>query len=376
MGLMAMEPVLAGCAGLFRTERATERPAAAIEADQDPGRIWREGLAFARWSPSPHNIQPWRISVKSPLEAELFCDPGSLLRTTDASSAFTLVGLAIFVEYLAVALRPEGYALRTTFERQPLDYSTGKLQRVANLYLESCDPGPTAERDLLLVRRTSRLPYDGTPVGEADLQAMSALASASGQQMIWSSDDRFVRRVLELNRDTLFADLDNNAARNELRPWIRITDEEARDAQTGLSARCLGFPGWLLKSFFDQHQRWVRGWKRDLCGDMLVGSMHGTRTVAWWSGPFATPDDWLACGTLLARTWLEATRRGLVLHPFGSVITNPWAHGKFRDQVGASEGPEYIWLLVRLGRSAPAPRSYRLDEDRLFVSARDTGDVS
>lgn len=370
MGLMALQAALAGCAGLPGTG-VTPVPDAA--ADRDHGWIWREALAFARWTPSVHNIQPWRIHVQSPLSAELYCDPDSLLRITDASSAFTLVGFAIFVEYLAVALRPCGYVLKAQFEGRKLDPSSGRPQRVARLQLEPGDREPDTDRQLIQARRTSRLPYDGTKVGEADLQALAHLANRHGQRMIWSSDDDFVRRVLELNRDTLFDDLGDGATRSELRSWIRFTDEEARESRTGLSSRCLGFPGGVLKSFFDRHERWARGWRRRLCADMLMSSMHGTRTVVWWSGPFTTPEDWIVCGTLLARTWLEVTRLGLVLHPFGSVITNASAHARFREHAGPGGDAGHIWMLIRLGRSAPAPRSYRLGGDGLLVASGASG---
>jgi nitroreductase len=365
LGLIAAGPLLDGCAGLTRYP--------VMPDDRHADGIWREGLAHARWAPSPHNIQPWRVHIQSPVRAELLCDPDSLLRTTDADSAFTLIGFAIFVEYLAVALRPCGYALRAEFDLQPLDYSTRQPQRVARLSLEPAAFESDMDRQLIKARRTSRLPYDGKRVAEADLQALSKLAADHGQQLGWSSEDDFVHWVLELNRDALFADIDAPVSRTELRPWLRFTDEEARATQTGLSATCLGFPGWLLRSLFDQHQKWVQGWRRRIGGDLLVKSMHGTRTIAWWSGPFATPADWISCGTLLARAWLEATRRGLSLHPFGSVITNPPAHAMFREQVHAEERPGHIWMLVRLGYSVPPPRSYRLDGERLLVADINAG---
>jgi nitroreductase len=365
LGLLAAGPLLDGCTGLARVRGTPE--------EWDPDCIWREALAYARWAPSPHNIQPWRVHLQSPRQAELLCDPDSLLRTTDADSAFTLIGFAIFVEYLAVALRPCGYALRAEFDFQPLDYSTRQLQRVARLSLEPAGFEADIDRQLLKARRTSRLPYDGTRVPDPDLQSLSKLAADHGQQMQWSSEDDFVRWVLELNRDALFADLDEPMGRQELRKWLRFTDEEARVAQTGLSANCLGFPGWLLRSLFDQHRKWAQGWRRRIGGDLLVKSMHGTRTVAWWSGPFATPADWIRCGTLLARVWLETTRLGLGLHPFGSVITNPRAHATFRERVKADEKSAHVWMLVRLGYSALPPRSYRLDGERLLAAYGDAG---
>jgi hypothetical protein len=348
-------------------------PVLASSTDLDPDRLWREAVEYARWTPSPHNIQPWRLRPLSPTSAELYCDPGSFLPTTDPSSAFTLMGLAMFVEYLAVALRPLGYSLRTEYVQRPLDYAAILPVLVARLDLESGVAGDAGDRQLILDRRTSRLPYDGTAASGTDMSAIAALSAEHGHEFGWSSDEAMVRWVLELNRNAMFADLDSDPARDELRHWIRCTDAEAQQASTGLWSKCLQFPGWLLKDFFDSHDRWGTGWRRRMCGRMLVSSMRGTRTVAWWRGPFAAPEDWLRCGTLFARSWLELTRRGLSLHPFGSVITNPQAHALLRDRLGLAEQPDRLWLLARVGRSNQAPRSFRLAPRDVFIDATAVG---
>jgi hypothetical protein len=98
-----------------------------------------------------------------------------------------------------------------------------------------------------------------------------------------------------------------------------------------------------------------------------VRGMRGTRTVGWWSGPFDGPNDWHSAGRVLGRSWLELTRLGVQIHPFGSVITNPRAHARFAERVGPASGTDRFWLLVRLGRSGVPPRSYRLEEPRVFL---------
>ena len=104
-----------------------------------------------------------------------------------------------------------------------------------------------------------------------------------------------------------------------------------------------------------------------MCGKMLVKGMHGTRTVAWWSGPFSQPEHWIQAGVVLARSWLELTRRGVQMHPFGSIITNPSAHARLLDKLGTDGGADPLWLLVRVGQSDAPPRSYRLDASSIFL---------
>jgi hypothetical protein len=61
---------------------------------------------------------------------------------------------------------------------------------------------------------------------------------------------------------------------------------------------------------------------------------------------------------MLLRFWLAATARGLVLQPFGSVITNPTAHAQLDERITQTGDP--VWLLLRLGYSAEPPQSARL----------------
>jgi hypothetical protein len=51
----------------------------------------------------------------------------------------------------------------------------------------------------------------------------------------------------------------------------------------------------------------------------------------------------------------------LHLHPFGSVITNPRAHGELVDIVGDEENADMIWMLFRVGYSRRPPESHRRD---------------
>ena len=361
-------PLLSACARALGVPLAALAPSdRAAATGHDAEGVWHEGAAFARWAPSPHNIQPWRLRVVSATTCELLYDPARLLPQTDPTSAFTMMGLAMFVEYLSIAVGTRGYAVHADYVQAPLDYTVAQPTRFAMLSLVPARNTEVFERNLLLERQTSRLPYDGTAVDDSSIQALAELSRQYRHTFTASSDEELVHAMLDLNRFTLFRDLDDAADRTELRRWIRTTDDEAATKKDGLWSHCLRFPGWLLKAFFDEHEKWSHGWRARMCGNMLVRGMRGTRTVAWWSGPFAGPTDWINAGTLLGRSWLELTRRGVQMHPFGSVITNPDAHAKLIARVGAPAPDEHLWLLVRMGRSDAPPRSYRVDERSIFL---------
>lgn len=369
MGLAGIAPVLSACARSFRiSPDVMAKPEGGPHDGRDPEGVWQEGAAYARWAPSPHNIQPWLLRVVSPTHCELLYNPARLLPKTDPTSAFTIMGLTMFAEYLSVAVAPRGYAVRAEYVARPLAYAVTRPALFANLELVPRGAAPVIDRSVILMRQTSRLPYDGHRVDDGALNAIAALTAEEGHSFQWSSDDAQVEWMIDLNRFTLFDDLDRAPERTEIRRWIRTSDEEAAQKKDGLWSECLRFPGWLLKAFFDEHEKWGRGWRAALCGKMLVAGMHGTRTVAWWSGPFTEPAHWIQAGRVLGRSWLELASRGIQMHPFGSIITNPTAHARLVDKLGKSADANPLWLLVRMGRSDVPPRAYRLDEPSIFVN--------
>ncbi len=63
--------------------------------------------------------------------------------------------------------------------------------------------------------------------------------------------------VIELNRQALFHDMENEHLRAELVHWLRFGEREEEITHDGLSARCLGFSARLLKSLFTNTGFWT-----------------------------------------------------------------------------------------------------------------------
>ncbi|KAA9339094.1 hypothetical protein F0P96_00200 [Hymenobacter busanensis] len=331
-------------------------------AEAAPTQRWAQLLDYARWAPSPHNVQPWKLQVLSATEAALYYDPTRLLVHTDPTSAFTIIGLGMFIECLRIAAGPLGFALHADHAPEPrLNYSTTVPQFFATLRLTPQAPTGVADRELIKQRRTSRLHYDGRSLAPALQAQLAATAAQYGHRLEFSAESETVDFVLDLNRATLFTDLDEPATRQELARWIRTTPAEAATRKDGLWNQCFGFPGRLMHNFFFHSERFQSAWKRKILGRVYRSSTNGTAQVAWLTGRFDTRTDWLQAGAMLQRLWLELTRHGAYLHPFGSVVTNAQAHAAFVQHTNLDPADGPLWLLVRTGYSAEPPRSFRLD---------------
>jgi hypothetical protein len=317
--------------------------------------IWAELVEDARRAPSPHNTQPWLVEVEGGERASLSCRPERLLPVEDPDGRFVTCGMGLFAEALRVAAAARGLALRDALAETDLSASATRDVLVARLRLEAGEPDEAALPHLLR-RRTSRLPYDGRPAEPAVLAELAAVAERFGHAFRASSEPPLVRWVVELNAATLFYDLAEDDRRAEIRRWTHTSERAAHRAGDGFSPSCMGFPGLVIGAFFDHH-RLVRPLE-PMLRRLYLSRMRGTATVGWIAGPWGTTRECYDAGRMLLRFWLAATARGLVLQPFGSVITNPTAHARLDEQIHATDVP--VWLLLRIGYGAEPPRSERL----------------
>jgi hypothetical protein len=309
-------------------------------------------------------MQPWKMRVVSADEAELLYDPARLLPETDSDGAFMTVALGMFVETLAIAAHERRRELEVEMVAD-VDPRASGLQVLARLRLiERSVPEELAAR-LILERRTSRVRYDGRPVEAAAREELAGVATGYGHRLEWSSEPQLVRWMLDLNRETLFFDLTDSVARREVGAWLRFSEAEAAERRDGFSPAALGFPGWLLRAYFGAARAFELPGPRHAARALYDRTMRGTRTVGWLAGPWNGRDDWIAAGRMLARLWLTMTKRGLVLHPFGSVITNADANARLLERIEVPEGT--LWLVFRAGRSAVPPRSHRLEVPEVLI---------
>lgn len=334
----------------------------------DDQKIWSELIDYARWSPSPHNVQPWKLKVISKNEADLFYDPLRLLIYTDPTSGFTIAGMSMFIECLNIAANSFGYKVIARHEpEQRLDYSTKNMKLFAKLTLIENDVKEFPDRELIKQRKTSRLHYDGKILKADVVKSLASVASEYGFYFNYSSDPEIIDYIMKLNEETLFYDIDDEKSRTELSKLIRTTHKEAEEKKDGLWSKCMRFPGWLMHDFFFHHQRFDSKWKRKILSSVYLKSMTGTANVCWISGNFKTRTDWVNAGTMFQRFWIEMTKYNVYLHPFGSVITNPSAHEKFRLKINHDDSKGDLWILARMGYSHKPPRSFRLETKDILL---------
>ncbi len=329
--------------------------------------IWQDLLEYARWTPSPHNVQAWKLKIISETEANLYYESKRLLPVTDPTGCFSVMGFAMFIDSLNIAANPKGLKIVPKYLKEDFDFKSPFPVLFANLNLVPTSEKESLDKELIKSRKTSRLPYNNVPVSEELIKKFQAETEKFGHHLLASSDEKMVKWVLDLNRDTLFYDMGDKHARKEIGALLRYTDEEAKKHKDGLWSYCFHIPGWFMKLFFNYEKFFELPIIKQILLAFYESTMKGTRTVAWIQGPFKDFDDFVSAGYAFNRVWLKMAEQNVYLHPFGSVITNPNAHKKLKEKFNADEDKEMMWILMRIGFSEVPPRSLRLESDEIIL---------
>ncbi|MCC6971605.1 MAG: hypothetical protein IT434_15445 [Phycisphaerales bacterium] len=323
---------------------------------------WASLVDVARWAPSPHNTQPWKVRPIDATTADLFMVRSRTLPDEDTTGHFLNCAMGIFIEALRIAAAEAGWSL----EVEPLgvDAEGAELIPFARLGLRRGATTPRFGADVLRARRTSRLSTEARAIEPGVGDRLSAVASACGHNLRIATDPMLIESMLEENVRAVFHDLNIGAYRRELARWYRLTEAHAARASDGLSAPCFNLPA--LEMWLSTRAPWLM---RTPVVSPLLARLYRRRLGAchamlFLSGPFFARADAERAGAMLLRLWLEMHDAGLTIHPFGNLVTNEHAHAS----VAAAVGNPDVWLVARVGFTAPPPRSERLRTEAILCS--------
>ena len=99
--------------------------------------VWPSLLESAIYSPSPHNVQPWRVRILDETEADLFIDSARTLPKEDPTGSF----ITIFFEGLS-AYNQDFREVTKMFDRTCVEIEVHRFET-----------GPFAGRDMRIKNR-------------------------------------------------------------------------------------------------------------------------------------------------------------------------------------------------------------------------------
>ena len=343
----------------------------------DPGAAWanpgagetdprRKALAWAILAPNPHNMQPWLADLREPNVISLFVDRTRLLPATDPFSRQILIGCGAFLELLAISARAIGAAV--TITSFPDGEPAARLddRAFARVAFSPAPPAPDPLFSQVLARRTHRGAYDmARPPSANDLAAVAAAGSEGG--LIKAGFTAEPTRTAAL-RDIVWRgwlrEMATPAAKKESVEVMRIGDRAIAAHRDGIA---LGGPMMNLLATFGvmtpealldpqsgPSQQGAQIWK---------AMADSAPAFVWQISADNRRITQLAVGAAYLRLNLEATARGLAIHPWSMALQEyPEMADLYAEQQamlgGRPESP--VQMLVRIGyprdSAPPAPR--------------------
>jgi hypothetical protein len=350
--------------------------------------VWKTLLETAVHAPSPHNVQPWRLRIRSdsldvnsltsPLQADLLIEKRRTLPKEDPTGSFIILTMGLFIEALTILAANRDLDLEYELFRPPSQFTPEQIGRASDELLEfarlTLKRRDHSERDpqtgqsgvhpeLFLARRTSRIPLLPKPVPPDDVEGLSHLAQKWRQQYHQVTSRELIEQILEHNIDALFDDLNAPEYHDEIVEWFRFTDRASQRTRDGLDYRCMNSSRtsfWLAARASRLLELPVT---RPLLRKTYRRQLGIVPTIGMLSGPFWEPASAFETGRFLMHFWLELAKRDLYLHPYGNLVTNKQAADWCREAIGISD----IWLIFKIGFSEVPPKSYRRSVEEVLV---------
>jgi hypothetical protein len=332
--------------------------------------VWRTLLETALYTPSPHNVQPWRLRIVSDESAELLLEKQRTLPKEDPTGSFIILTMGLFIEALTILaanrslkLTYQLYAPLSQFTPEHIAKAAVELLPFARLTLGPGEEPREYDDSMFLTRRTSRTSYLSQPLPDQATEALSSLAQAWGQTYKQVTEPETIEEILDCNMDAVFQDLSTPAYHDEIVEWFRFSDRASRHTRDGLDYRCMNssrISFWLAARIPQLLRLPVT---RPLLRKVYRRQLGNVPTIGALAGPFWDPDSAFRDGRFLMRFWLELARRDVYIHPYGNLVTNKTAAEWCQQKLGLPQ----IWLVFRIGFSKTPPRSYRRTVEEILV---------
>lgn len=321
-------------------------------------------LAYAILAPSPHNRQPWLISLDGDNGLTLFCDTDRLLPETDPFNRQIAIGLGAFIELLAQAAAEAGQKLDIDYFPQGEPQDSFDKRPVAHIkFLSSA-----VEKDPLfksvLARRTNRSVFEERDVSEESLQSLGqVMPYAKDLTFAYTAEPEAISSIKSVCVEGWNIEMNTPRTHHESTRLTRVGEKEINALPDGISLsgplmEGLDLLGQLsAEKMNDPTSQAFTGTR-----DFYSGLINSARSFAWIASSDNRRLSQIKSGRAWMRLHLKATQMGLAFHPLSQVLQEfpemSAPYSKIHDMLGV-ESLGVIQGLFRLGYAKappPAPR--------------------
>lgn len=357
--------VIAGTGVVWGTSRT---PTKALAPWRDAGQRFSDirlsCLAYAILAPSPHNRQPWKVTLTGDKGIELYCDLDRRLPATDPFDRQTTIGLGGFLELLRMAAANMGYsAVITAFpEGQPSNRSVLDHRRIASITLEKT----AVEKDPLFDQVLNRRSTKETFLVERDVsaQVLDQLTSVSTHHNVAGFVE--LKQAAQLKQtiyEGMAIEFGAKATLEESVQLMRFGKTQIERDPDGID---IGGP---MMEMFIASGILTRENFSDPKGALVLDYLNRVKSVfdtskgfVWVTSEGNSRKDQLKAGADYLKLNLQASALGLAMQPVSQTLQEYPAMAALFQQVHKQLNvvqPARVQMLARIGyadRPSPSPR--------------------
>lgn len=307
--------------------------------------LQHELVRYATLAASSHNTQCWKFLINE-RAISIVPDLSRRCPAVDPDDHHVFVSLGCAAENLVHAALANGLKAEAQFS------ATG--DGILNVALE---PTTALASPLFMAiprRQCSRSVFDANPLSSDELKRLERAGTGQGVGILLLTDQTAKENILDYVVQGNTAQINDPDFVEELKTWIRFSEDEAVRSVDGLFTRSSGnpsLPRWLgsrlFSLFFTQKSE----------NDKYAKHIRSSAGIAVFVSEANDKAHWIEAGRCYERFALQATALGIR----NAMINQPVEVSKLRPQFAnfLGIGQRRPDLVVRFGRGPEMPRSLR-----------------
>ena len=324
----------------------------ATESDENPlGSL----LEYAVLAPSGHNTQPWLFRLTGEDSLHLIADRTRALPAVDPHDRELTISCGAALDHLEVATQVTGRALEIDICPDSAEPDILAKARIGG----ECVADVRDLFDAIPQRRTTRAKFDARLLPRDLAAECVTIAESYGIELTLIVDTHVRSAIAELVAEGDRIQFADPGFRRELAAWVRSRRHASQD---GMSGSAFGMPdvlsplGALIIRAFDLGNGIANGDREKI--------IEGSPTLAVFSSPADTTENWLQTGRALSRVLLTLTANGVTASYLNPPVELDQLRARLRDVVNCTGIPQ---LLMRFGYGPAAGPTVRRSVDRVLV---------
>ena len=309
-------------------------------------------IELARFAPSVHNTQPWRItSTNSSVEINL--DEAHTLRDGDPTGRETTISLGIIAEAIVIVAEQFGFR----------EVTTNLKDKTLLIRFESTNTKSSTKKyaDLLKARCTDRSLYSPVTISDEDVHRIKDSATNFKVKIHVIRDPQIVAKVADYTSKGISLALSNPSFRKELSQYLIVPWSHKK---RGISVRSL-YINPLLAVYEPLLMRLGIGLPLEVKLEKKRWLSASGIVVITADGDLS--QYWLATGRAYMRVSLEIEELGLSQATSAAIVEASNYHDDVEELLGTNQR---ILSIIRIGKGETNRRhSPRVDYQDLITSS-------